>query len=407
VDERPLRTLQHLLVCPACKGGLDFSPGLIRCNSCGLRFPQSRNDCFDLLSHHLLENRENQWGERQQEMEEWYKDLLASPAVANDCFAKDYTPYAPFLATLSGDVLDVGGGVGIVRDYLPRNTQYTVIDPSLEWLGSEWTSLTERFPSLETKPRFVRGIGEYLPFAAQAFDTVLAFWSLNHAHDPGLVFSEVHRVLRSSGRFLVVLEDMAPSWGDIADGTFPVSRVAPGGGDPSMENPAHLISGHEWPLQSDHIRIRESDIQRWTSQRFEVARREWIYHYLTFEFSKIESLQRTRAGTKDAEAQQNQYRIHTLQSERRNFVQQLQELESTLVKEQSERRNFVQQLQTREQQLQELESALLKERQKVKRLRKRTQRLTQQLQNIQGSRTWRLLKRLGRIRAEVLGKSRR
>lgn len=324
--ELPLHVLQHLLVCPVCKGRLDFSTSSIRCGSCGLQFLQSRNDCFDLLPHHLLENKGNQWGERQQEMEGWYEDLIATPAAAKDCFVNDYAPFAPILATLSGDVLDVGGGIGVVREYLPRSTRYTVIDPSLDWLEDGWASLAERFPSLETKPRFVRGVGEHLPFPAQAFDAVLAFWSLNHASDPGLVFSEVHRVLRPGGRFLIVLEDMAPSWGDIAGGTFPASMVAPGGGDPSMENPAHP-SGQEWPVQGDHIRIRESDIRTWTSQRFETTRREWIGQYLSFEFTIIESLQRVRTGTGDAEMQRNERRIQILLNERRDFVQQLQTLE--------------------------------------------------------------------------------
>ena len=324
--ELSLHVLQHLLVCPVCKGKLHFSPGLIRCGSCGLQFLQSRNDCLDLLPHHLLENKGNQWGERQQEMEQWYEDLIATPAAAKNCFVNDYAPFAPLLVTLSGDVLDVGGGIGVVREYLPHGTRYTVIDPSLDWLDTEWASLAERFPSLKTEPRFVRGVGEYLPFPDQAFDAVLAFWSLNHASDPELVFSEVYRVLRPGGRFLIVLEDMTPSWGDIAEGKFPASMVAPGGGDPSMETPAHP-SGQEWPLQDDHIRIRESDIRTWTSQRLEITRREWIGQYLSFEFTKIESLQRVRTGAEDAEMQQNERRIRILLNERRDFVRQLQALE--------------------------------------------------------------------------------
>jgi SAM-dependent methyltransferase len=326
VNERPLRTLQHLLVCPLCKGRLEFSPGLIACSSCGLQFPQSRNDCFDLLPHHLLKSKGGQWGERQQEMEDWYKGLIVSTVAADSCFVDDYTPYAPLLATLSGDVLDLGGGIGIVRDYLPRGTEYTVIDPSLDWLGAKWSSLAKRFPSLETKPRFIRGIGEYLPFPAQAFDAVLALWSLNHVDNLELVFSEVYRVLRVNGRFLIVLEDMPPSWGDIANGTFPASIVAPGGGDPSAENPAHP-SGQEWPVQSDHLRIREQDIQRWISKKFEVVEREWVDQYLTFEFRKIESLQHARTDSKNTEEQQNQHHIRILQTERRDLIHQLQTLE--------------------------------------------------------------------------------
>ena len=97
--EGPLCTLQHLLVCPACKDKLAFSPTLVQCSSCGLQFPQGRNDCFDLLlPHHLLDNKGRRWGERQQEMEEWYEDLIANPAAANSCFANDYAPLASLLA---------------------------------------------------------------------------------------------------------------------------------------------------------------------------------------------------------------------------------------------------------------------------------------------------------------------
>ena len=62
-------------------------------------------------------------------------------------------------------------------------------------------------------------------------------------------------------------------------------------------------------------------------------------------------------------------------------------------------------------QLSRLESELVEERQKVQRLRKRSrrlnkriERLNQQPQNARGSRTRRLLRRLGRVRAKVLGK---
>src|SRR3712207_5896373 len=174
MDERRLRALQRLLVCPVCKGSLEFSPGLIRCVSCALRFFQPRNDYFDLLPHHLLENEGDQWRQRQQEMEGWYKDSLGlRPAADHDCFVNEYAPYASLLSTLSGDILDVGGGAGLVREYLVRDIQYIALDPSLSWLEAEWSSLAERFASLETKPQFVRGIGEFLPFPDQAFDAVL------------------------------------------------------------------------------------------------------------------------------------------------------------------------------------------------------------------------------------------
>jgi hypothetical protein len=50
------------------------------------------------------------------------------------------------------------------------------------------------------------------------------------------------------------------------------------------------------PLQSDHIRILESDIAAWASEIFEITQRSWIGQYLTLELTKIQSTERlTRA----------------------------------------------------------------------------------------------------------------
>ena len=51
-------------------------------------------------------------------------------------------------------------------------------------------------------PYRVVGSGEELPFAGGAFDVVAAAWVLEHLDHPGLVFSEVHRVLAPRGHFV-------------------------------------------------------------------------------------------------------------------------------------------------------------------------------------------------------------
>jgi SAM-dependent methyltransferase len=48
----------------------------------------------------------------------------------------------------------------------------------------------------------VVGSGEDLPFAASSFDVVASAWVLEHLDHPGLVFSEVRRVLVQGGRFV-------------------------------------------------------------------------------------------------------------------------------------------------------------------------------------------------------------
>jgi SAM-dependent methyltransferase len=51
-------------------------------------------------------------------------------------------------------------------------------------------------------PHRVVASGEELPFASGTFDVVASAWVLEHLDHPGLVFSEVRRVLVTGGRFV-------------------------------------------------------------------------------------------------------------------------------------------------------------------------------------------------------------
>src|SRR5262245_56023590 len=160
-----VRSLQHALACPVCKGRLDFSPNVISCTACGLVFDQPQDDYLNLLPRHLLENDQSNWDIRQQEMEGWYRDLTHQKWAVG-CFKNDYGPYSSLLATLTGTVLDIGGGNGIIRHYIPESVRYITIEPSLEWFGKEWGVIAGAFPCLNVRPCFIRGVGEYLPFTA-------------------------------------------------------------------------------------------------------------------------------------------------------------------------------------------------------------------------------------------------
>lgn len=282
---QPLAQVRPLLVCPVCKGQLAFTTSLITCVACGEQFVQTSDEYCNLLPAALRQAEESHWGERQVEMEAWYRGLLADQAEAVYCFKHDYTPYAPLLATLSGRVLDVGGGNGIVRHYLPNVAHYISLDPSLDWLRADWASLAGAFPCLRTQPDFVRGVGEYLPFTPASFDAVLSCWSLNHASDPARVLGEVQRALKPGGRFVLILEDMEPAWRDIN-----FLRVASQGGkygwNAWWQKVQNRWRGRQWPIQPDHLRIREREIHQWSSPDFLVKRRQWIGQYLTYELIK-------------------------------------------------------------------------------------------------------------------------
>jgi SAM-dependent methyltransferase len=272
--------LQDLIGCARCASALTCDAPYIRCVACDARYPQQRADCVDLMPSDDGPGADD-WATRQEDMEKWYEDMVDTD-WSRACFTHDYGPFASILASYTGTVLDLGGGAGVTRQYLAADTRYLVVDPSLMWLSAKWTTLGDAFSCLATPPAFVRGTGEALPVRSRTIDVVLAFWALNHASDPPRIFQQVARALHPGGRFLIVLEDMEPGWRDVVRpamrrrGMAAIRALA-------TEKLVASLPGRAWPLQDDHIRIRERDIRQWSARDFDVVRREWIGNYLTYE----------------------------------------------------------------------------------------------------------------------------
>jgi SAM-dependent methyltransferase len=90
-------------------------------------------------------------------------------------------------------VLDLGAGSGIVTQM-------------------DFKGLACRVCGVDPDPRVVQnpyldegkvGLGEKIPYADETFDVVFADNVLEHMAEPALVFSEVYRVLRTGGAFLM------------------------------------------------------------------------------------------------------------------------------------------------------------------------------------------------------------
>lgn len=239
------------------------------------------------------------WSERLGEMEQWYRDLLREgDRQAEGSLHDDYAPHKPFLEKLRGKILDVGGGAGLAARYLDESCDYWVIDPAAVWEEPEWQTFGSQFRRSNVKTTFVRGTGETLPFDDRSFDGIVAFWSFNHTADPARCLAEMGRVLKAGGPALVVLEDMEPSWSDIRK--HAVTRFLRRLGLPVVEAHGwyqemgsglratlrHKFSGRPWPIQTDHLAIREQDFRDWFASNFTLVSRQWKAGFLTYELRR-------------------------------------------------------------------------------------------------------------------------
>jgi ArsR family transcriptional regulator len=101
-----------------------------------------------------------------------------------------------------GALLDVGTGTGRMAELLAgRAGRVTALDKSPEMLRIARARL-QALPA--DKVDLVQGDFGALPFAADAFDTVLFHQVLHYAQEPGTVLAEAARVLRDGGRIAVV-----------------------------------------------------------------------------------------------------------------------------------------------------------------------------------------------------------
>ena len=102
----------------------------------------------------------------------------------------------------SGDtILDAGSGFGNMSktaiEVLGKELHITLYDPLIPMLKN-----TGRF--FEKKPDLTSGVFEHIPFRDSKFDAVLCGYSLRDAINLRIAISEIHRVLKKDGRFVIV-----------------------------------------------------------------------------------------------------------------------------------------------------------------------------------------------------------
>lgn len=106
---------------------------------------------------------------------------------------------------MSGAVLDVGGGHGAVREFLPKGTRFISIDPFADILNHVSPAKKAAYSCLSKPLNFIAACAEFLPFQSAAFDVVHMRSMLDHVHSPDLAILEARRVLKPGGRLVIGL----------------------------------------------------------------------------------------------------------------------------------------------------------------------------------------------------------
>lgn len=102
----------------------------------------------------------------------------------------------------AGDaILDAGSGFGNMSKTAEKlcggNISITLYDPLVPMLKNTGTFF-------EKTPQMACGVFEHIPFKDEQFDAVLCGYSLRDAINLRIAISEIHRVLKNGGRFVIV-----------------------------------------------------------------------------------------------------------------------------------------------------------------------------------------------------------
>jgi ubiquinone/menaquinone biosynthesis C-methylase UbiE len=118
------------------------------------------------------------------------------------------------LASLEGDVIEIGAGTGRSLPHYERAARVVAIEPD----ASMAKRIETRLSAVRVPVEVVSASAEALPFPDESFDAAVAAFVLCTIADPARALTEIRRVLRPDGR-LALLEhvrgsDRLASWQD-------------------------------------------------------------------------------------------------------------------------------------------------------------------------------------------------
>ncbi len=101
----------------------------------------------------------------------------------------------PALSQIRGSVLDVGAGASPWRDWLTGVSQYQALD----------IESAHEFGMPTNTASIIYYDGRIMPLPSNQYDAAICVEVLEHAQEPKLLISEIHRVLKEDGKLLLTI----------------------------------------------------------------------------------------------------------------------------------------------------------------------------------------------------------
>ena len=212
-------SLCRLICCPDCNSGLSEKKGALECESCQNIFPLEDGIPLlfsqEMLKKPLYRAYRTQYGEVSEETQEYYSRLTeymnAGLLERLRCHFSDYrttihtwnstrklarhlSTCIEFIGPTAGlTVLDLGASEGMLLSALDG---YRV---AFDISASHLKCITQENISQ------ISGFAEKLPFKSAGFDVVVSTFLFEHILKPEIIANEITRVLKPSGRLILVV----------------------------------------------------------------------------------------------------------------------------------------------------------------------------------------------------------
>ena len=106
---------------------------------------------------------------------------------------------------LNGTILDVGGTLGLIREFCAHDVQFVSVDPFINIIHESNSTRKKVYKCLEKPLNFIASMAEFLPFVTESFDWVHMRSMLDHVQVVDLALLEANRVLKPNGKILIGL----------------------------------------------------------------------------------------------------------------------------------------------------------------------------------------------------------